>query len=154
MASTRITKIGEFRTPSDEAGETSDDTYAPNSGTSLASNFRKMQMQGHSSPIRDTRNADTKDFIPRSPNGTVLAKVQMFEAQNAKTVSSPSTRTPPSGKITNESKPVTPVNSNKDVTNNSTTAKVSESRPIGNSNYRPKSASMAHGRHNSNERSN
>jgi len=152
-SSTRIKNFGgELCTPSDEAGEISDDANAPNSGTTLASNFRKIRLQGHSSPQRDDRNADTKEFTPRSPNGTVLAKVQMFEAQNAKTISSPSRKATASGKIMNESKPV---NSNKYMTNHSNAANVTESRPLGNSShYRTKSASMVHDINNSYERSN
>jgi hypothetical protein len=144
MVTAILNKFGESCTPSDEAGETSDDANAPNSGTSLASNFRKIRLQGHSSPIRDNESADAKEFIPRSPNGTVLARVQMFEAQNAKTISSPTHRASPRGNIKNESKPVTTVvSANKKVTNQSTAVNVTESRPIGSSLYRPKSAPVA-----------
>lgn len=112
MASGLIEKFNESTTPSDEASEKLDgETALSNSGTSLASNFRKMRLQSSStSPVRDAKlsdNSEKKDFTPRSPNGTVLARVQMFEAHNAKTVSSPSKRSSPGEKFsTGGNKPV------------------------------------------------
>jgi hypothetical protein len=151
-----MNEFSESCTPSDEAGETSDNANALNSGTSLASNFRKMRLQGHSSPIRgDSRGADTGEFIPRSPNGTVLARVQMFEAQNAKTVGSPSRRASPRGQMKDESNPLNANAANKQESHHFNYANVTESRPVGNLANRPKTAPAPRVTKNSNnERSN
>ena len=79
MSSAVINKFNETSTPSDEAKEFEEDTLL-DSGTSMASNFRKMRLQGSSPP-----HTTAKQLTPVSPGGSVLARVQMFEAHNAKT---------------------------------------------------------------------
>ena len=82
MASSAIiTKISSG-VPSDEAQESLEESTG-NSGTTMASSFRKMRLQGLPSPTRD----DKKELTPMSPGGSVLAKVQMFEQSAGKSPS-------------------------------------------------------------------
>jgi hypothetical protein len=75
MVSAVITNIDSSTTPSDEAQEILNQ-LREDSGTSMASNFRKMRLQGLSSP---SRNNPTVQDLPKSPRGSVLARVQMLE---------------------------------------------------------------------------
>jgi len=97
MASALINKFSEASSPSDEAPlEVFDEVSLANSGTSMASDFRKFRLQEQPSSSvnrRGTRSRNTAfervDSVPKSPGGSVLARVQMFEAHNTNTHPSP-----------------------------------------------------------------
>jgi len=96
MASALIKKFSASGNPSDGTPlvEPFDEASLANSGTSsMSGNFRQMRLQEQPassvSTQRPSRHRDGAfergDSTPKSPGGSVLARVQMFEAHNAST---------------------------------------------------------------------
>ena len=92
MVSAMLSNYIDGSTPSDERGKFDLENSAAleNSGTSMASNYRKMRLQGQTSPTQEERktasvSVKTPVRTPlKSPGGSVLARVQLFETNNAK----------------------------------------------------------------------
>ena len=129
MVSAVLTNVDSSTTPSDEAQEILNE-LRENSGTSMASNFRKMRLQGLSSP---SRNTSTVQDFPKSPRGSVLARVQMLE-QSAGL--SPQHTTPRSARIgstiKNKTSPSSDYKSKVGDSNSKTTASDDKSNAMDN----------------------